>query len=355
MRLRTEDLSSHLERRGLAGLYLLCGDEPLQMGEALDTLRGYARSRGITERIVLAVEPGFDWNRLGQEAESLSLFSTHRLIELRLGNATPGKEGGEALRAYAERMPPDVTLLVNLPALDKKAQGNAWFKAVDKAGVVIQIWPVEARALPQWIQRRAASQGLDMGPDVAAFIAERVEGNLLAASQEIALLRLLTPSSPHPSQGGGRVGVSLEEAMAALSDSSRYDVFALVDGALLGDVSRTLRILEGLRSEGVEPAIVNWALTREVRSLCLMAGKMASGESLDAVMDEFRIWEKRQPLIKKALRRYTQDVFRRLLLAVGRIDKTIKGVVVGDAWEELAWLCAALAGKGETLTYLQSR
>jgi len=343
MRLRPDQLSRHLERHGLGFLYLIGGDEPLQTAETQDALRAYARSQGVEERIVLVVEPGFDWKRLGQETESLSLFSARRLIELRLGDSTPGKEGGEALRLYAERMLPDVTLVVTFSALDKKAQDTAWFKAVDKVGLVIQVWPVEANALPQWIQRRMATKGLQASQEAATFIAEHVEGNLLAASQEIELLRLLND----------RPRIELEEAMAALSDNSRYDVFCLVDAALAGDPFRVRRVLTGLQREGVEPVLVNWALTRELRTLCLMAGKAATGKALEALYSEFRIWEKRRPLVNKALRRYSIETLRQLLLAAGRIDRTIKGTLQGVPWEELAWLCAALAGKREALANLQ--
>ena len=241
-------------------------------------------------------------------------------------------------------MPPDITLVVSLSALDKKTQETSWFKALDKTGVVIQIWPVEANALPQWILRRMTERGLDASPETAHFIAERVEGNLLAASQEIEILRLLSHGSR----------IEFEEAMAALSDNSRYDAFELMDSALAGDVRRTLRILQSLQNEGVEPALVNWALARELRTLCLMAGKSAGGKTLDALLGEFRIWGKRKPLVKKALRRYPAPVLHQMLLAAGRIDRTIKGAIQGAPWEELAWLCAALAGKGEALTYLRA-
>jgi DNA polymerase-3 subunit delta len=297
---------------------------------------GHARGQGISERIVLTVETGFDWNTFTQQTRALSLFGERRLFELRLGDASPGTAGSKVLQGYAEDLPADDVLLISMGKLDSKAQQSAWFKAIDKAGVVITIWPVEARDLPQWIQRRMAAHGFNLQPEAAAFIAGRVEGNLLAARQEIDILRLLAD---------GR-DIGLDQVLAVVADSSRYDVFQLVDTALAGDPRRALRILQGLRREGVEPVLVNWALTRELRALCRMSSRLSCGQTLSGMLSEFRVWEKRKAVISQTLRRHSAEALREILWFAGRVDRVIKGVAMGNPWEQLTWLCLNLAGQG---------
>ncbi|HZC02168.1 MAG TPA: DNA polymerase III subunit delta, partial [Gammaproteobacteria bacterium] len=249
MRLRSDQLQSSLSRQGLVPLYLISGDEPLQVMEAVDRIRTYARGQRIDEHSVLRVEPGFDWQILSHEASTISLFGVRRLIELRLGAQEPGAEGSNALTAYAERLHTDTILLISTGKLAKKTQQSTWFKAVEKAGVVIQVWPVEQEALPQWIMRRSEANGLNLTPDAAAFIAARVEGNLLAASQEIDSLALLVD--------GKKRMIDVEEISLAMVDNSRYDVFTWVDRAFAGELVRSLQILHSLRHEGIEPAAIN--------------------------------------------------------------------------------------------------
>ncbi len=334
MRLRLDQLQTHLSCHGLAPLYLVSGDEPLQVMEAVDTIRAYARRHGVDEQIVLTVGAGFDWNSFEQEANNLSLFGSHRLIELRLGAMEPGSEGTRVLNSYAKRPPADTCLVISTEKIDKKLLQSRWLKVIDKAGVVIQVWPVEPAALPQWILRRAIAKGLRLSPEAAAFLAAQVEGNLLAASQEIDRLEL--------SSSGARIG--LDQVMAVVSDSSRYEVFDLVDCAFDGNLARALRVLQGLRREGVEPAIVNWALTRELRSLCHMATKLAAGTPIEGVFREFQVWDKRRAAVKKALERHTLNALRSLLVSAGRIDRSIKGVAEGNPWDELGWLCVQITG-----------
>ncbi len=336
MRLRSDQLQSSLSRQGLVPLYLISGDEPLQMMEAVDRIRTYARGQGIDEHSVLRVEPGFDWQILSHEASTISLFGARRLIELRLGAQEPGAEGTNALTAYAERLHTDTILLISTGKLAKKTQQSTWFKAVEKVGVVIQVWPVEQEALPQWIMRRSEANGLNLTPDAAAFIAARVEGNLLAAGQEIDRLALLVD--------GKKRMIDVEEVRLAVVDNSRYDVFTWVDCTFAGELARSLQILRSLRHEGIEPAAINGVLTRELRSLCRMAKHLGAGKSIEITLAEFQVWDRRKPVLRKVLRRHSLNALWAMLLSAGRIDKIIKGAIPGNPWDELGWLCAQLTG-----------
>jgi DNA polymerase-3 subunit delta len=336
MRLRSDQLQSNLARSGLAPLYLISGDEPLQVMETIDRIRTYARSQGIDEQSVLSVEPGFDWQILNHEASTISLFGAHRLIELRLGAQEPGAEGTNALTAYAEHLHTDTILLISTGKLAKRIQQSTWFKAVEKAGMVIQVWPVEREALPQWIMRRSEANGLSLTPGAAAFIAARVEGNLLAASQEIDRLALLVD--------GKKRMIDVEEISLAVVDNSRYDVFTWVDCAFAGDLAHSLQILRSLRHEGIEPVAINGILTRELRSLCRMAKHLGAGKSIEITLAEFGVWDKRKPVLRKVLRCHSLGALRTLLISAGRIDKIIKGAIPGNPWDELGWLCAQLTG-----------
>lgn len=333
MRVRPEQLAAHLEK-GLAPIYLVSGDEPLQTDEALDAIRAAARSQGYSEREVLQVEANFDWNRLASAGQSLSLFAERRLLELRLPSAKPGTEGAKALSAYAAEPPEDTLLLIGCGKLDKRQQQGKWFKALEGAGAVVQTWPVEHRALPQWVAQRMQARGLQPTPEAAQLLAERVEGNLLAAAQEIDKLVLLLGSG----------AVDAEAVEAAVADSARYTVFELADAALAGDATRTARVFAGLRGEGVEPVLILWALSREVRALAEMAAARERGEAEGALFAQHRVWEKRKPLVRAGLSRYPAVRWRQLLYRCGRIDRVIKGAEPGSAPDELLQLALLIAG-----------
>ncbi|WP_457669894.1 DNA polymerase III subunit delta, partial [Thiolapillus sp.] len=252
MRLRLEQLESHLAGE-LAPVYVVTGDEPLQLGETADAIRAAARQAGYLSREIFEADARFDWNRLAEEASALSLFAEQKIIDLRLPSGKPGTVGGKALVSYCENLPQDTLLLLTLPKLPLTSK---WMKALDKAGVVIQVWPVDERQLSRWVQQRMRMAGLQAEPGVAEMLAEQTEGNLLAARQEIEKLALLF----------GHEKITQEQAAAALSDSSRFDVYALVDAALAGKAQRCTRIIAGLRAEGVPLPVVLWALAREVRA-----------------------------------------------------------------------------------------
>jgi DNA polymerase-3 subunit delta len=331
MKLYPEKLKSHL-KGGLLPIYFFSGDEPLQLGEAADAVRHFAREQGYTEREVMYVERGFDWNELLAASNAMSLFAEKRVIDLRLPTGKPGKDGGAALVEYAERPPEDTVLLITSGKVDKRSQSAKWYKALDKAGATLQVWPVEAKEMPKWLDERLRSRGLQPDQDAVRLVAERVEGNLLAAAQEVDKLLLLN----------GEGSLSVEQAEAAISDSARYDAFNLVDAALLGDVPRLTRILDGLRGEGAEPIQVLGAFSYKIRSLVDMAAQIEGGKGIDGVLS--RVWGKHKGPVKAGLQRHNRVRWQQLLRRVARLDRVSKGAAVGNAWDELLQLSLMMAG-----------
>jgi DNA polymerase-3 subunit delta len=334
MKLRPEELSGQLSR-GLLPVYLVAGDEPLQHREACDAIQAAARAQGYDEREVLEVDRGFDWSSLRAAASTLSLFASRRLIELRLKGGGPGRDGAEALKAHLEDPPPDTVLLIKAGKLDGGARRSAWFRRIDGLGAIVQVWPASPQELPRWIERRVGAMGLSIEPEAAILLAERMEGNLLAAAQEIEKLRLL--------QREGRVG--LAEVAAAVGDSARYDVFDLSDALLAGDAGRTVRILQVLRAEAVDPVLIVWLLSRELRLLYGVARAQAAGRPSDAVMEKARIWSSRRDLYRQAARRFKPFDLGQLLSRCARCDRLVKGQERGALWTELIQLGIGLTGR----------
>jgi DNA polymerase-3 subunit delta len=328
MRINTEQLPRALERP-LAPAWLIAGDEPLLVGEAADAVRAAARAAGFTGRELFVAERGFDWGELQAASRTLSLFAERRIIELRLPSPRPGKEGGAVLAALAGDPAPDTLLLVVTSRPERDTWSAAWFKAFEQHGVVVQSWPVEIGRLPQWIAGRAARLGLALDAAGAELLAERVEGNLLAAHQEIEKLALLHA-------GGGSVGI--EAVRSAVANSARYDVFQLGEAALAGDAARGLRILDGLRAEGTEPPLVLWALCRELRALADARGPQGAPGGYG------RQAEQRAALLRRAAARTAGQPLTPLFLLAARADRQIKGLARGDPWTTLTGLVGALAG-----------
>jgi DNA polymerase-3 subunit delta len=331
MKLYPEKLPAHLQQN-LLPIYFMSGDEPLQMGEAADAVRRAAREQGFTERQVMDVEKGFDWNELLAESQAMSLFAERKIIDLRIPSGKPGKEGGAALAEYAARPPEDTLLLITSGKMDKRSQSAKWYKALDKVGATLQVWPVEAKDMPGWLAQRLRSRGLQPEQAAVRMIAERVEGNLLAAAQEVDKLVLLMGEGP----------LSAEQVEAAVADSARYDVFGLVDATLAGQAGRAAHMLEGLQGEGVEPVLVLWALAREIRSLADMAAQIEQGQPMDRVMA--RVWGKRQGPVQAGLRRHKSIRWRQMLARASHIDRMVKGMEPGNPWDELLQLTLFMAG-----------
>ncbi len=333
MRLRVDQLTSRLKQR-FDPVYLISGDEPLQRNEATDAIRKAAQQSGYNDRTVLDVQSGFNWDELAAEADAMSLFADKRLIDLRLKTATPGNEGSKALTAYCERPPPDTLLLITTPKLDRKQLNNKWVKAIEQLGMVVQIWPIEGERLNPWLEQRMRNRGLTPEPGVVPMLAERIEGNLLAASQEIDKLLLLN----------GPGIVSVEALTASVSDSARFDVFSLVDKALQGDAARCIRILSGLRNEGVAAPIVLWALAREIRGLFAITRSISKGSPADAAMSKAGIWEKRKPIVGKAIRHLRPSHIEKLLYLCRQADAAVKGADNANPWELFEQITLSLSG-----------
>jgi DNA polymerase-3 subunit delta len=333
MKLKPEQIAAHLQKN-LAPVYVVSGDEPLQVAEVCDAIRARARDRGCSERLVFNVEAGFDWNALLQARDTLSLFAEQRLVELRLPTGKPGETGAKVLKEYAERLPAGDVLLVIGGKIDKDAQRGKWFAALDEAGVVVQAWPLNSAQLPAWIERRMRARGLQPSAEAVSVLADRVEGNLLACAQEIEKLLLL--------QGAGAVdGAAVS---AAVADSARYSVYDLADRALAGEAAAVTRVLRGLQGEGEEPTLALWALTREIRVLAAMADEMRRGAVLDQVLQRNKVWENRKALVRNSLKRSSPRRLRQLLRHAARVDRIIKGMAQGNPWDELLQLALGLAG-----------
>ena len=334
MRIRPEDLSRRLSRGALAPVYFVYGSEPLQIEESLDAIRSAARAQGHDERIVLHADAGFDWSELRQYRDSLSLFAEKRLVDLRLSRPKPERAGAEALLHYAERPNPDCVLLLSAGALDWREQRARWYRAFDSAGAMVQTWPVPPRQLPRWIVERGRRRGLVIAEDAAAALADRVEGNLLAAAQEVDKLLLL--------HGRGRI--DLDDALASSADNSRYGAFDAGDAAMAGNAVRALRVLDRLREEGTEITYVSFAIAREIRALASMADAMSRGENEAQVLARHRVRDRRRGLVSHALRRHRPRAWTAMLRQAVHLDRVIKGAERGAAWDEAARLALMLAG-----------
>lgn len=339
MQLRLDQLEAHLGR-GMRPAYTVVGDEPLLAQEASDAIRSAARAQGATEREVFHVAGAhFDWSGVLGAAHAMSLFASARLIEIRVPSGKPGKEGSEALQRLASAVPEDVTLLVVLPRLEAAAWKSGWFAALDAAGVVLRTDLVERPALPAWIAQRLARQGQrvregEEGQRTLAFFADRVEGNLLAAHQEISKLALLHPA--------GELG--FEQVEAAVLDVARYDVRQLCEAVLDGQAGRALRILEGLRAEGESAVTVHWQLADDLRALRRVRSALDSGRPLPLALQEARVWGTRQRAIERAVPRMRAAALARLVAAASVCDGVVKGLRrpdwPADAWDALRHLVA---------------
>ena len=322
MKIQANQLSSYLKNR-LAPCYLVTGDEHLLVAEALDSIRAAAREQGFTQREAHVATQWFDWANLSASSSNLSLFAEQRIIELRLPTGKPGRAGSSAIVELVERLGPELMLIVSAPKLDKSGGAAKWVKAIDACGIVLPVWPVGVRELPGWIAARMRAAGLQPDRTAAGLIADRVEGNLLAASQEIEKLRLLLGEGP----------ISAEDVANAVADSSRYDVYKLVDAALEGDARRAVRILGGLRAEGVEPVIIFWALGRELRLLAGLADAVRRRVDLGSAMQKARVWRNRQGLVRSCVSRAPAGAFHRLVKAVAQGDAAAKGQLRADPWQ----------------------
>jgi DNA polymerase-3 subunit delta len=334
MQLRPDQLNAALAR-GLKPLYTIHGDEPLLAQEVGDQIRAAARAAGYSERKVFSVSGAhFDWSGLLGASQAMSLFAERQLIEIRIPGGKPGKEGSEALQRYCETLSDDVLTLIHLPRLDRQQQGSAWFAAIDSAGVSVRVEPVERKALPQWIAQRLAAQGQhvqegDGGAQTLAFFADRVEGNLLAAHQELQKIALLYPAGE----------LSFEQIEAAVLNVARYDVFKLGEAVLAGQTARVLRMLDGLRAEGEAPVLVHWTLAEDIRALKRTKDAVAQGKPLPMALREARVWGAKERLFERLVPLLSDHTLAHWVEAASVCDGLIKGLKHPhwplDAWDGL--------------------
>lgn len=331
MKVYPDQLLAHL-KKAESPIYIVSGDEPLLVQESCDLIRSHLKEKGFTERELFHAETNFDWQEVLFSANSMSLFAEQKLLEIRMASTKPGDKG-VALQSFVENPPQGTTMLLVMPRLDLKTQKAKWFKMIESAAAFIQVWPIELKDLPRWIDRRFREAGLVATRDAVASMVDRIEGNLLAAVQEIERLKLVSVD--------GKIDVS--EVLQGVANSSRYDVFTLLDAAVGGDPVRTLKIVQGLQLEGVDMLYIIAMLSRQLRELTLMARELQSG-SLDTALKKGKVWAKRKTLVSKCLRNHPGKEFEELLSRLSDIDGMIKGISTGSPWNELTSVMLQLAG-----------
>ncbi len=331
MQIRADQLTTQLSR-GLKLLYTIHGDEPLLAQEAADAIRAAARAAGHAERQVFTVSGAhFDWSAVLAAAQSMSLFAENRLIEIRIPSGKPGTAGSQALQRYVESLPEGVLTLVHLPRLDRQQTSGAWFSALDAGGITLRVEPVAREHLPAWLAQRLGANGQrvmagEEGQRTLAFFADRIEGNLLAAHQEIQKLALLHPAGE----------LRFEMVEAAVLNVARYDVFKLGEAVLGGQLRRSLRMLDGLRAEGESPVLVHWTLSEDIRAMHRLRAAMNQGKPLPLALRDQRVWGSKERLYEHAMPHFTDEVLVPLMAAASICDGLIKGLKHPE-WPLDAW------------------
>ncbi|OUS28507.1 DNA polymerase III subunit delta [Gammaproteobacteria bacterium 45_16_T64] len=326
MKLRSNQINQHLKKasqsNSLLPLYIVSGEDPLLMQESCDLLRMGARAAGFSERELYSVESGFDWNQLLESTNSMSLFGDRKLIEIRLTKPKLDEAGKKALATYLTAPSQDNLIILTMGKLDRKTLNTKWFQAMENSSALIQIWPIENHQLPQWVQQRMESKGLHPSPDASQLLAERVEGNLLAAAQEVEKLALLIEPGP----------VNISTIRAAVANHSRYTQYELVDHAIKGNDIQALKILNFLENTGVEPIAILWALSKDLRALEGISTAVENGQAQARAFKDFRVWDNRKPLFHNALKKHRSTAFRSMLIEASYIDHSVKGLTNANPW-----------------------
>ena len=338
MKVYPEKFNDHL-MRGLKPVYVITGEEPLQVNECCDLVREHARQEGFDERIVYSVDIDTGCDEFLQASDTLSLFAEKKLLEVRLPKGKTGRDWAQALNTWLDRPPEDTLLLVSGHKLERGVASTAWYKKADKLGITVQTWAKNPQQLVSWINRTLQQNGLRASRSAVGLIAQRVEGNMLAAEQEIRKLALLFPDA--------EIGDS--EVITSVANSSRYSPFDLTHAALDGNAARAARILQVLRGEGVADALIHWALTQDVKLLLNIAQSQLSGAAPDTAIGKARVPRNRIPLVKKALNRHTERHWLQMAASCSRLERMIKGRESGDVWSELLELALFIAGRKLTI------
>ena len=339
MKVYANQLVETLKQKSLR-IFVVSGDEPLLVQESCDLVRRGLKAQGFVGRDLFYAESGFDWSGLLYSSNSMSLFAEKKLIEVRLPTGKPGDAGGKVLTELVSSLSEDNALLLVLPRADPSTQRTKWFKSVEAVAGFVQVWPIEAKELPRWLENRFRQAGLKVSRDALRAMAQRTEGNLLASVQEIERLKLIV----------GEREVNVNDVSAGVADSARYDVFKLIDAGLAGDIKRCVRMTTGLKAEGVEPLFIVNMLVREIRSIESIKTAISQnqhqnrGASQREAFKKARVWDKRVPLVTKCLDRHDSRSLREMLLLLGSVDRTVKGLESGDPWRKLQDVVFLLAG-----------
>jgi len=335
MRLKADQLTGQLQQ-GLLPVYLVFGDESMLVEESSDLIRQHARQQGATERQVWHVEGRFDWSQVQWQEQTMSLFDSQRLLEIRLPSGAPGKEGGEALRRFVDNPPPDTTLLIISGKIDNRSQKSKWFTTIESAGATIPVWPIDSASLPRWIAQRMKQRGLEVNQAISSLIAERVEGNLFAAAQEIEKLVLLCSN--------GQVSEAL--VIASVADNARYQAFGLMDTVLMGQAAKVPRMISSLKGEGVDILSVFSAVSWSMHRLVDIATQIEHGANIEQVLSVQKppIWDKAKPMMRQALMRHHVSQWQSFLRQMADIDRAAKGSLQQCPWALLELLCLNVAG-----------
>ena len=322
MKQRNNQLQKHFSSQPWQPLYIISGDDPLLTQEACNCVRKAARDQGFTEREVFQVETGFDWSDLLESANSMSLFGDRKLLELRFPKAKIDDKGKKALTTYMENPSPDNLLLMIIPKVDKRFTSTQWFKALETQAGFCQIWPVEEHQLPQWIRERLMTAGYQPSHEAVDLLSERVQGNLLAAAQEIEKLALFIEPGP----------IDAATIENCVSDQARYNIYDLVDEAVQGNLTQALKMLNFLKSSGTEPTLILWALAKELRTLEAISYQVEQGAPPAKAFRDNRVWDNRKPVLQKALGKLRSNDFQKGILLATQADHSIKGMAKSNPW-----------------------
>jgi DNA polymerase-3 subunit delta len=332
MKIKSEQLQQQLKNK-LAPIYLISGEELLLVQESCDLIRKSVSASDFTERIRLQLDSSFDWQAFYNTAYTSSLFNEKSLLELNLAGNKIKDAGNKILENYAKNPPQNKILLIIAEKLDAATQKTLWYKAIEQFGIVVQVWPINKANLAPWITQRMQQRGLTANPEAIKILTDYVEGNLLAAAQEIEKLHLIY----------GACNLSSEQIIATMADNARFSIFDLVDNALLGNSNKVIRIIKNLKQEKAEPVLILWALAKELRQLAAIMQTMEQNKNIDAALQQHHAWEQRKSYIKCALLRKNLKNIYSLIKLCSRLDRVIKGAETGNIWDELTKICTDLA------------
>jgi len=329
MFLKPEQLSSALQKN-LLPVYFISGDEPLQLGEIADTIRAKAKSSGFYNREIFSADmPAFNWHQITQSAANLSIFADKKLLDIRISGSNLGQEGTKVIMNYCQHPVENTLLLITAGKIAKDSLKARWLQALDKVGIIIQVWPIDAKEFLPWLQQRLQRRGLITDHEGLKILASRVEGNLLAATQEIEKLYVL--------YGTGQI--SSQQIINAVADNSRYDVYKLVDAAFSADINRVIKILDGLITDGIAAPIVLWAITKEARMLVKIKTGLAQGQQVEVLFKNNQVNSKRKHAVNNVLNRLKLHHLNDILLMSAKADRQSKGLQAGNVWETLLTIC----------------